>query len=409
MINSTRICTRIFSLALIFCFLPVAFAEASNFTILTPTAGQAYNEGDILWVHWSGTLSQTSGYYGYGNTGTGSVINMSVSPSSGYSYGAGSSFDIGVADASTTTAFKWIVPKGIVSYFKGATQYKVTASNNGQNYYSGDFYINGSVATPATVVKKVYQSSDVQCKASATSVSLGTPVTYRAVTANGVVAYLYRWSGNVPDLNASSTSVIYPSLGTYHASLNIVDSGYNTWYAPCDDVQVVYSSSNSLLTSSNSGSSGTTNSGYSGSYVNGVYSGGVNNFDTSSGATKPVTYTYAYNPGSTWSYNPGSLATWGSSTKAAASSTALSASSTVGCVDLQKDLFLGVDDATTDVSLLQTYLVSIGDFDYSATGFFGLRTQAAVKKFQGDVSINQTGYAGPKTRAKLKELTCSTK
>jgi N-acetylmuramoyl-L-alanine amidase len=74
---------------------------------------------------------------------------------------------------------------------------------------------------------------------------------------------------------------------------------------------------------------------------------------------------------------------------------------------LKQDLYVGVEGASSDVSSLQKYLSAIGDFSYSATGFFGLRTESAVKKFQGDQGISSTGYAGPITRAKIATLTCA--
>ena len=78
---------------------------------------------------------------------------------------------------------------------------------------------------------------------------------------------------------------------------------------------------------------------------------------------------------------------------------------------ITRTLFLGVRG--DDVTALQRFLISQGLLYSSATGYFGLLTQAAVQSFQaqhGIVSSGKpatTGYGvvGPKTRALLAQIT----
>jgi hypothetical protein len=118
-------------------------------------------------------------------------------------------------------------------------------------------------------------------------------------------------------------------------------------------------------------------------------------------AATSTTYKYTYNPADVWAYNPDAL-----NMKGATTSTTTTTSYAGGCVDLKNDLYLGVEDFSSDVSLLQKYLGAASYLSASSTGFYGVRTQAAVKAFQKANKINQTGYAGPMTRAKIKSLTC---
>ncbi len=60
------------------------------------------------------------------------------------------------------------------------------------------------------------------------------------------------------------------------------------------------------------------------------------------------------------------------------------------------------------VSLLQNFLFQSGYLNQPATGYFGLLTQAAVKKYQSEHSLPSTGYVGPLTRASIYNLSCST-
>ena len=60
-----------------------------------------------------------------------------------------------------------------------------------------------------------------------------------------------------------------------------------------------------------------------------------------------------------------------------------------------------------DVSELQRLLSVQGFFAGSATGYFGARTQAAVKKFQIANGLDAVGNVGPKTRAVLNAIEAS--
>jgi Putative peptidoglycan binding domain len=62
---------------------------------------------------------------------------------------------------------------------------------------------------------------------------------------------------------------------------------------------------------------------------------------------------------------------------------------------------------TEEVKKLQTILIERGHLSGTATGYFGLQTFAAVKKFQREVGVSTTGYVGPLTLEKLKQ-SCDT-
>ena len=58
-----------------------------------------------------------------------------------------------------------------------------------------------------------------------------------------------------------------------------------------------------------------------------------------------------------------------------------------------------------EVKTLQQFLISRGVLGSgSATGYFGSLTEAAVKKFQAEVGLEQVGIVGPITREKIKAL-----
>lgn len=67
------------------------------------------------------------------------------------------------------------------------------------------------------------------------------------------------------------------------------------------------------------------------------------------------------------------------------------------------DMFYGM--ASFDVLALQKYLVKNNFGSFVPTGFFGIKTFEAVKKFQSVYGIQQTGYVGILTRTKLNQLT----
>jgi peptidoglycan hydrolase-like protein with peptidoglycan-binding domain len=63
--------------------------------------------------------------------------------------------------------------------------------------------------------------------------------------------------------------------------------------------------------------------------------------------------------------------------------------------------FIGVGSEGTDVTELQKRLTVLGFFSGEATGYFGSRTEQAVKEFQTSRGIRAAGYVGPATRDAL--------
>ncbi len=83
------------------------------------------------------------------------------------------------------------------------------------------------------------------------------------------------------------------------------------------------------------------------------------------------------------------------------------------CIDLKYNMSYRARDARTndEVSLLQDFLINQNYLSGEATGYFGVVTLSAVKKFQSSVGIGSAGTAGfgnigPKSRAKIKAMTC---
>ncbi|MHB1118204.1 MAG: alpha/beta hydrolase fold domain-containing protein, partial [Minisyncoccota bacterium] len=83
------------------------------------------------------------------------------------------------------------------------------------------------------------------------------------------------------------------------------------------------------------------------------------------------------------------------------------------CIDLQYNTGYRSYDARTngEVSVVQNFLADGGYLAAGATGYFGIMTIEAVKKFQvamGIATVGTPGYGsvGPKTRAKIKSMTC---
>jgi peptidoglycan hydrolase-like protein with peptidoglycan-binding domain len=76
---------------------------------------------------------------------------------------------------------------------------------------------------------------------------------------------------------------------------------------------------------------------------------------------------------------------------------------------ITKTLKQGMRDA--EVSNLQQYLAQYPELypEGLVTGYYGARTEAAVKKFQQKNGVEAVGIVGPQTRAKLNTLTVSTK
>ncbi|OHA18880.1 MAG: hypothetical protein A2836_00620 [Candidatus Taylorbacteria bacterium RIFCSPHIGHO2_01_FULL_45_63] len=78
------------------------------------------------------------------------------------------------------------------------------------------------------------------------------------------------------------------------------------------------------------------------------------------------------------------------------------------CIGIKRSLGYRLTDEQTggEVSALQVFLQAQGYLTQNPTGYFGLYTAQAVKKFQAEVGIEQTGLVGPLTRAKIKEIDC---
>lgn len=78
------------------------------------------------------------------------------------------------------------------------------------------------------------------------------------------------------------------------------------------------------------------------------------------------------------------------------------------CITISNNLRYRMRDASVnnEVSDLQDFLNMKGYLSSEPTGYFGLVTFRAVKKFQSASGFSPTGYVGPLTRAKIKELTC---
>jgi hypothetical protein len=78
------------------------------------------------------------------------------------------------------------------------------------------------------------------------------------------------------------------------------------------------------------------------------------------------------------------------------------------CVDLFYNMSYRATDSKTggEVSLLQSFLNDKSYLQQDPTGFFGVATLNAVKKFQKDSGFSPTGYVGPLTRARIKSITC---
>jgi peptidoglycan hydrolase-like protein with peptidoglycan-binding domain len=73
----------------------------------------------------------------------------------------------------------------------------------------------------------------------------------------------------------------------------------------------------------------------------------------------------------------------------------------VASATIDRNLKYGAKNDT--VLQLQDYLQDKGYFNLSPTGYFGLVTLRAVKKFQADNNIPATGFVGPITRAFINE------
>lgn len=82
--------------------------------------------------------------------------------------------------------------------------------------------------------------------------------------------------------------------------------------------------------------------------------------------------------------------------------------SSSSCLSIENNLKYRMRDTMVngEVSDLQDFLGAYKYLDASPTGFFGIMTLGAVKKFQSANGITPTGYVGTYTRAKIKALSC---
>ncbi len=93
-----------------------------------------------------------------------------------------------------------------------------------------------------------------------------------------------------------------------------------------------------------------------------------------------------------------------------AQSNVYSLSQTSSCVSLNSaNLRYRSRDVNTngEVSVLQNFLHIQNYFNSKPTGYFGLSTLRAVKKFQKENGIKPTNYIGPSTKEKIKLISCS--
>ncbi len=81
------------------------------------------------------------------------------------------------------------------------------------------------------------------------------------------------------------------------------------------------------------------------------------------------------------------------------------------CLNLQNNLRYRSKDITTnqEVSALQDFLQFKGYLNSEPTGYFGILTFQAVKRFQSDNGISPTGFVGSITRGKISYITCGNK
>lgn len=79
------------------------------------------------------------------------------------------------------------------------------------------------------------------------------------------------------------------------------------------------------------------------------------------------------------------------------------------CLNLTMNLRYRDNDAKTNgqVSDLQDFLASQGFLNTNPTGYFGLATFGAVKKFQRQYEFSPTGFVGVLTRGKIRDITCN--
>lgn len=98
------------------------------------------------------------------------------------------------------------------------------------------------------------------CSVSATSITLGQPVTWSVTPLGGSTTYTYSWSGSEIVGNTQNVSVTYSSVGAKTASVTVT-SGYDSLIVNCTDTVTVTSVSSNNDSGSSGGGSGSSGGG----------------------------------------------------------------------------------------------------------------------------------------------------
>lgn len=78
------------------------------------------------------------------------------------------------------------------------------------------------------------------CSVSATTVTLGQPITWSVIPLGGSTTYTYSWSGSEIVANTQNVEVTYSSVGSKTASVTVT-SGYDSLIVNCTDTVNVIS------------------------------------------------------------------------------------------------------------------------------------------------------------------------
>lgn len=98
------------------------------------------------------------------------------------------------------------------------------------------------------------------CSVSATTITLGQPVTWSVTPLGGSTTYTYSWSGSEIVANTQNVAVTYSSVGSKTASVTVT-SGVDSLIVNCTDTVTVTSTQSNDAGSSGSGS-GSSGGGY---------------------------------------------------------------------------------------------------------------------------------------------------
>ncbi len=90
------------------------------------------------------------------------------------------------------------------------------------------------------------------------------------------------------------------------------------------------------------------------------------------------------------------------------STLSLNSFNSLDCIDLKNNLRIRLSDSETggEITKLQKSLIKLGYLNIIPTGYFGSKTQRAVKEFQKKQGIVSTGFVGTITREEISRLTC---